>query len=261
MSILRRVKNRVHGWAFELNLIRRVHNISRYWASGEIRKQSFFDGTVRALVLSPHPDDESIGCGGTIGLMKAAGATVDVLFMTSGEAGHPEPPKAELAKAFLEQRKKEAASACGVLGVDNIFFLEGRDGELNLQASLAMPLARQIDLGKYDVIFCPWPYDSHSDHEATYRLFRAAMLKCVESIKQVWLYEVWNPLHANRIVNIDETIEKKCEALSNYHSQVAQNDLPAKVRGLAQYRSIHLPNANHAEAFMVLDGDDLALLP
>jgi LmbE family N-acetylglucosaminyl deacetylase len=106
-----------------------VHNISRYWASGEIRKQSFFDGAVRALVLSPHPDDESIGCGGTIGLMKAAGATVDVLFMTSGEAGHPEPPKAELAKALLEQRKKEAASACGVLGVDNIFFLGGRDGE------------------------------------------------------------------------------------------------------------------------------------
>ncbi len=68
-------------------------------------------------------------------------------------------------------------------------------------------------------------------------------------------------MHANRIVNIDETIEKKCEALSNYHSQVAQNNLPAKVRGLAQYRSIHLPDTNHAEAFMVLDGDDLALLP
>jgi N-acetylglucosamine malate deacetylase 1 len=261
MKKLREIKQRVHSWAFELNLIRRVHNISRYWSSGEIRKEGFFSKPTKAAVLSPHPDDESIGCGGTIGLIKEAGGTVDVFYMTRGEQGRPSRLSQESPEAFMQRRMNEAKEACKILGVDNVDFFEGRDGELKRQGSLAKNIAQKLDQGQYDIVFCPWPYDSHSDHEATYTLFRSAMLLCVYPVKHVWLYEVWSPLHANRIVNIDSKIEQKCNALQAYISQVGNNDLPSKVRALAHYRSIHLPEASHAEAFMALDGPDLALLP
>lgn len=261
MFKLSELKRRIHRWAFELHLVRRIHNIARYWASGEIRKQDSFPSPVRAVVLSPHPDDESIGCGGTIGLIKEAGGSVDVIYMTSGELGRGEEYSHMSKEEFMGTRMREAAHACGILGIDRYFFLRGHDGDLKRQPHLAEEVAKLLDKGRYDVVFCPWPYDSHSDHEATYTLFRKAMTLCVFPVENVWLYEVWSPLHANRIVNVDPTMDLKFRAMQAYASQLVSNDLPSKVAALAKYRSIHIPEATHAEAFLVLDGPDLALLP
>src|SRR3954471_13435221 len=81
------------------------------------------------LVLAPHPDDETFGCGGTIRMLTESGVDVDVAFMTRGEqgltgaAGRTEAAARQLA----EVRTREAQAACGVLGVRSVFFLEGSD--------------------------------------------------------------------------------------------------------------------------------------
>jgi len=80
-----------------------------------------------ALVFSPHPDDESLGCGGTIIKKRQAGATVKLVHMTDGAASHRHlmPPR-ELAT----RRKAEALSAARTLDVDQIYFLDFADGAL-----------------------------------------------------------------------------------------------------------------------------------
>ena len=68
------------------------------------------------MIISPHPDDESVGCGGTIRKHVVEGDFVEVIFITSGErGGHGMPPK-ETAIT----REREAKNAANVLGYNKI---------------------------------------------------------------------------------------------------------------------------------------------
>ena len=68
---------------------------------------------MKVLVIAPHPDDESIGCGGTVALHVQRGDTVNVVFLTSGELGLKQFPREKVWKI----REAEADAACKVLGV------------------------------------------------------------------------------------------------------------------------------------------------
>src|ERR1700748_634659 len=80
----------------------------------------------RALVFSPHPDDESLGCGGTILKKKRAGATVKLVHVSDGGGSTTLIPRDQLTA----MRKQESLNAGRVLGVDDIYFLEFPDGHL-----------------------------------------------------------------------------------------------------------------------------------
>ena len=69
------------------------------------------------LALAPHPDDESLGCGGALALHRAAGDPVKVVFVTDGARGDErgEDPR----DAYVALRRREAAEACAALGVDD----------------------------------------------------------------------------------------------------------------------------------------------
>ena len=65
------------------------------------------------VVLAPHPDDETLGCGGLIALKRSLGAPVRVIFMTDGAGSHSGVDR----PALTATRKEEASAACNVLGV------------------------------------------------------------------------------------------------------------------------------------------------
>src|SRR5437879_6354637 len=73
----------------------------------------------RVLVLAPHPDDESIGCGGALCLHQQRGDAISVVFLTSGERGLP----GMAEESVRSLREAEAASAAEVLGVVGLDFL------------------------------------------------------------------------------------------------------------------------------------------
>ena len=78
----------------------------------------------QVLVVSPHPDDESLGCGGTLRGHVVAGDIVRVLFLTSGEnGGHGVAPE-----LVAELHKQEAAEAAAILGIAEITFCREKDG-------------------------------------------------------------------------------------------------------------------------------------
>jgi LmbE family N-acetylglucosaminyl deacetylase len=212
----------------------------------------------RILILSPHPDDESLGCGGAIRLLAQSGALVDVLYLTRGELGGeaPEAQSSEDRRQLAEVRSAEAREACRILGVRGIDFLDGVDGGLEKQSHLAGELLRRLIAESYGRIFCPWQQEKHPDHVATFRHLVTA-LRHYPAPMLVWLYEVWTPLPPTVCVPIDATMSVKEDAIRAHRSQLTCLDYLSAFRGLAAYRSLMCPGSRFAEAFIATDAHTL----
>ncbi len=121
----------------------------------------------RALILAPHPDDESLGCGGLIASSCAAGIAPVVVVLTDGAASHPasvEFPPSRL-RVIREQEAVRAVEALG-LEAERIKFLRYADTQLALSG--AKPVERIVSIGVEfgcGVVLGPWHGDPHCDHE------------------------------------------------------------------------------------------------
>lgn len=206
------------------------------------------------LVLSPHPDDETFGCGGTIRLLTEAGAKVDVVYMTRGELGSESAvtPTREARQLLAGIRTEEAQQACQILGVRHVTFLSGADGALTERLDLSDEIHRNLTGERYSRVFCPWPGEKHPDHAATFQILRHALQRYGLPIL-VWLYEVWTPLQPNTCVPIDLTMDAKIAAIQAHQSQLKCLDYLSAFRGLAAYRSLSVPGSCYAEAFIAGD--------
>ena len=206
------------------------------------------------LVLAPHPDDESVGAGGTIRLLADAGAAVVVVFATSGEAtiGSPDHPE-EVAS----RRRSEAMAACRLLGATPRF-LDHPDGSLSGATDvLAGEVGAVIEELSPDAVFLPWFADGHPDHEAcTVALSTLGIDRRVE----VWGFETWTPLPANRLVDITPAVGAKRAAVAAHSTAHLAFDLGAML-GLSRYRSVHgLMGQGYAEAFLAARAPDYLAL-
>lgn len=204
----------------------------------------------RAIVLAPHPDDESIGPGGTIALLSAAGTAVTVTVLTDGcLTPGTGLPAAEVAA----RRRAETARSCERLGCGPPQFLGFPDGGLSERlAQLAGALAAVVGEAGPDVVMLPWFGDGHPDHRAvTTALARTRPPARV----RVWAYETWLPLPANRLVDVSAVIGRKQAALAEHRTAHAAFDLSAML-GLNRFRSVHgLAGHGYAEAFLAGPAD------
>lgn len=203
-------------------------------------------------VVAPHPDDESLGCGGTIKHLTLSDVPVDVIFLTRGELGlvlgaDVTPDRKE---ALADTRTAEAQAACKVLGVRNVQFLAGADSQLSEQPQIGHALAELLVREPYQRVFCPNPEEDHPDHRAAYEFTRRAVLEARMPV-DLWLYEVWTPLRPNTYVPIGGTIEYKRAAIQCHRSQLEVLDYVSAFVGLASYRAVFCRGARYAEAFRV----------
>jgi LmbE family N-acetylglucosaminyl deacetylase len=122
------------------------------------------------LVLAPHPDDETLGCGGAILAAREAGARVTIAFLTDGADSHSRfLPGAELAAI----RREEAVAAAAVLGVEesDLRFLGYRDGRLaDQEGRCREEIAELARVCRPWALFAPCPWDVSSDHLAASRI-------------------------------------------------------------------------------------------
>src|SRR5688572_14614491 len=143
----------------------------------------------RILVISPHPDDESIGCGGTVRKHVTDGDEVHVVFLTSGEKGG----HGRAEDRTLALREREGAAAQQILGVRSIEFYREPDARLRVRPAAVKRLAEKLRRWRPHVVYVPHDREMHADHRAAVRLVRAA-LKGVARPPLVLMYEVWTPL-------------------------------------------------------------------
>ena len=215
----------------------------------------------RVLILAPHSDDEVIGCGGITARHVRAGADVHVAIMTDGRWGDgdlfaPSMTAQERVRrqtALIALRKLEAQSAAALLGTRHLRFLELPDGDLKVNKAAVDLLADLLATIKPQLVYLPFVYDLHKDHWQTNCIFAAAAANLDKSAAKAMVvrgYEVWSPLLANRVVDISDVMQLKLAALSQFKSQLRDQDYTRIVEGLNTYRSNGVfGGRGHAEAF------------
>jgi LmbE family N-acetylglucosaminyl deacetylase len=199
----------------------------------------------RVLVVAPHPDDETIGCGGTIAQLAAKGAEVRVVVVTDGEGSL----LAGCGTADVGRlRRRRVTEACRRLGVSRLAFLGLPDGGLpGCTTRLVKLLAEHVEELLPDLLFAPWPLDDHPDHRA--------VASCIARLDlpastQIWTYEVWASLLPNRLVDVSAWWQDKTDALRCHCLDEA--DASAHL-ALQRWRSLHgLGGRGYAEAFLAL---------
>ncbi|MBM3666510.1 MAG: PIG-L family deacetylase [Actinobacteria bacterium] len=200
----------------------------------------------RVLVIAPHPDDESLGCAGTMALLSDQGATVTTLTASDGEATQGSSlPAEEIART----RRAEAQRAAAEVGA-SAHFLGLPDGGLAQHPNeLASGLRKAIGELEPEAVFAPWPLDGGSDHRAVAQALAGVLDR---GGPEVWGYEVWTALVPNRFVEITAVIERKRAALGAHETAALALDLSA-AEGLARWRSLQtLGGRGFAEAFLAL---------
>jgi LmbE family N-acetylglucosaminyl deacetylase len=197
----------------------------------------------RVAVLAPHPDDEALGCGGLICLLAERGAAVTPVILTDGALGGNGP-----ALAGVRRGESERSAAC--LGARPPVFLDLPDGELQAGAREAGLLADCLRDLRPELLLLPFFTDQHPDHFQANALFLAATRRLPVGRPDIWAYETWTPLPANRLVDITAVAERKWEAIRCHESQAQRLDFLSAARGLNAFRWLPMGRgAGYAEAF------------
>ena len=200
----------------------------------------------RILVVAPHPDDETLGVGGTIAKYSAQGHEVFVLIIS----GHLPPIYSR--KAY-EETVSEAYSAFSVLGVEKSEFLEIPATMIGDQPlhEVNGRISKVVSDFNPQIVLCPYP-DRHIDHRLVFDSVMVATrpVGVGRNIEILAAYETlsethWNAPHIepnftpNWVVDISDYIDAKLAALKCYESQIT--DFPGSrsieaVESLAKFR-------------------------
>ena len=188
----------------------------------------------RILVFAPHPDDETLGCGGTIAKEVGDGNIVHIVFLTDGRNSHKtvlgiqRNPDPEEVKVIRRGEAQTVARLLGV-GVGNLTFMDYVDGYLTEQISRATERVRSILASvEPNAIFAPDERDLHRDHQATNTVVKSA-LDGWSSRVDLYKYLIWSdtehesapPTKGDNSVQIDISayLELKRKAIATYRSQ------------------------------------------
>ncbi len=188
------------------------------------------------LVIGPHPDDESLGCGGTMALLRQAGVPVHILLVSDGSMSHPNSKK-YTAQKLVQLREDELLAAADVLNIsaDYVHFMRLKDSQVphtgHADFEIAYhEMARIITGIKPQTVLVPWRRDPHPDHRATWQLVKKAIslsaLPCRVLEYLVWLWERADakdlPLAGEMAVfkvDISSVIHQKHKAIAAHISQ------------------------------------------
>jgi LmbE family N-acetylglucosaminyl deacetylase len=197
----------------------------------------------RVLVLAPHADDESIGCGG---LLLKYNSNIRVVCLSDGRYGDDEMDMLTLIKT----RKEEFSNAMQYANIKEFSFLDIEDSKV-LEG---FDKFNRINFTDYDYIFLPNYLDQHQDHKAVAKLLKRA-LKDIDDISnlKICFYEVWSTLpYVNSFIDLSSSVEQKRELIKFYASQMKYVKYDKRILALNQYRGM-LPQKEFAEAYLVVD--------
>ena len=200
----------------------------------------------RVLVVAPHPDDETLGVGGTIAKFSAQGDEVFVLTVS----GHLPPL---YSREDYEITVSEAHSAFGLLGVAKSKFLEIPATMIGDQPihEVNGKISKIFNEFNPHMVFCPFP-DRHIDHRLVFDSVMIATrpVGVGKDIEIVAAFETLSETHWNApniepnftpnwVVNITDHIDKKLDAMKCYESQVVDFPGPRSIQAveaLAKFR-------------------------
>jgi len=216
------------------------------------------------LVIAAHPDDEMLGCGGTIRLLVDAGAEAHVAFLADGVSSRDQDKKEE---DELSVRRSAARKSCDILGIKDIFFGEFPDNRMDTVALLDIVKCVENLINQYkpDIVFTHHAGDLNVDHR---RVHEAVITACRPQtghpVHTLLFFEIpssteWQipgsglAFEPNWFRDITSTLERKLEALDAYAVEMRKWPHPRSREGiehLAKWRGATV-GVSAAEAFML----------
>ena len=219
---------------------------------------------MKTLVIAPHPDDELLGCGGTLLRRVAEGGTTGWLLMTAITAEAGWQPEKVARRASEIQRIREGLEVHS----EDFFPLAFSTAELD-SIPMSSIVSRISDVFKQfepEEVLLPYPGDVHSDHRITFE----AACACTKwfrypSVRRVLVYETPSEtdfgidprdsgFKPNVFVDISQFIDRKLELMAIYESEMGEFPFPRSekaLRALAQARGSQA-GFEAAEAFMLI---------
>jgi LmbE family N-acetylglucosaminyl deacetylase len=214
----------------------------------------------KVLIIAPHPDDETIGCGGTILKHKVKGDLVNWLILTNIHMEHG------WEKVYVERRQQEIEKVAQAYDFEKIFKLDFPTTKLDMlpMGELISKISEVIKEIEPSIIYLPNRSDIHSDH----RIAFYAIMACTKTfrypyIRSINVYETSSETEfapalseklfiPNYFVDISDIFEKKLEIMKIYKSEVLEENWPrslSSIESLARYRGSRI-SKKYAEAFM-----------
>jgi len=211
----------------------------------------------KILIVAAHPDDEVLGCFGTVAKLIKKGYKAYTLILGEGKTS-----RGNFNKKELEKLKNEIIKANNVIGIDKIFiehFPDNRFDSVSL-LDIVKVIEKVKNEIKPDIIFTHFQNDLNIDHQITYKAVITATRPFKnESVKEIYSFEIlssteWNyPLSFNPDVYFDiiSTIDLKLKAMSEYKSELREFPHPRSLEGIklnAKYLGMRV-GREYVEAF------------
>jgi LmbE family N-acetylglucosaminyl deacetylase len=192
----------------------------------------------KILVVCAHPDDETLGLGGTLANHSKNGDDIYVVFFAHGQYGR------DASKAGIRKRQNQAKRACGILGIKNLKFYNYDDQLLEKIPLIELTSKIELIIKKFKptILYTHYSGDLNQDHR---RIFEAVLIssrpKPSSKIKKLVCFETpssteWGNLQdgfkPNLFVDIKNVLKKKIEALKQYGSEIEDFPHPRSVEAI-----------------------------
>jgi LmbE family N-acetylglucosaminyl deacetylase len=212
----------------------------------------------KVLIVAVHPDDETLGCGGTLLKHKANGDDIHWLICTTLSKNH----------TYFQNREKEISKVSKLFNfksVHNLLFETTKVDQYSM-TKIIEKISKVINKVRPNIIYLPFKEDVHTDHK---KIFEASY-SCTKSfrypfIKKIYMMETLSETEftpsikregfmPNTFVDISKYIKKKIQIMKIYKSEINKYPFPRSersIRALATFRG-STSGCKFAESFMLL---------
>ena len=191
---------------------------------------------MKILVIAPHPDDEVLGCGGTIAKHSENGD--DVYLIIATKAYTP-----DWTEEFIKNREKEIKESNKILGIKKTYFLNYPTVKLDTipQKELNDSIVKIVNKIKPDIAYIPFKGDLNKDHRLLFEASLVALRPINHKVKKILSYEIlseteWGQeievFKPNVYVDITKTFNKKIEAMKAYKSELREFPHPRSLKAI-----------------------------
>jgi len=216
----------------------------------------------KLLIVAAHPDDEVLGCFGTVARLIKEGYEAYTLILGEGKTSRDEQRVVENKKDEIEVLNSEIQKANNTIGIKKVFvesFPDNRFDNVDL-LDIIKVISKVKEEVKPDIIFTHYENDLNIDHQLTYKAVITATRPMEdECVKEIYSFEIlssteWNyPLSFSPDVffDISDTLGLKIKAMKEYRSELCEYPHPRSLEGIelnAKYQGIKV-GKNYVEAF------------
>lgn len=216
----------------------------------------------KILIIAAHPDDEVLGCFGTVARLIKEGYTAYTLILGEGKTSRDEQRAIENKKDEIEVLNTEIQKANDIINIKKVFiesFPDNRFDSVDL-LDIVKVITKIKDEIKPDIIFTHYENDLNIDHQITYKaVITATRPMKNESVKEIYSFEIlssteWNyPLSfsPDTFFDIEDTINLKIKAMKAYNSELCIYPHPRSLEGIelnSKYQGMRV-GKKYVEAF------------